>query len=153
MPIVTRPLTPGDRADVLRIADALPEWFDEDARTRAIPADLLHQQGFVAVRDGRVVGFILLYAAEGRLNIGWMGVQPERRRAGVGAALLSAAEAQARTCGLDEIATWTLGPGVDYPPYASTRAFYLKQGFSVYQTSRTDNPGCPEEIRLKKSLI
>lgn len=139
-------------AGVLQVAEALPEWFDQDARTRGIPVDIRHQHGFVAVADGQVVGFITLFVAEGRLNIGWLGVGRECHGQGIGTRLLEAAEAYAQEHGLAEIATWTLGDGVDYKPYESTRAFYFRRGFVIYQRSQTDNPGCPEEIRIKKAV-
>ena len=51
-----------------------------------------------------------------------------------------------------EIAVSTLGDSVDYPPYAQTRSFYLANGLAVYRRSQTDNPGCPEELLLRKQL-
>ena len=62
------------------------------------------------------------------------------------------AEEFGRQLGLAEIATYTLGDAVDYEPYESTRRFYFARGFKVYQRSTTDNPGCPEEIKIKKQL-
>jgi GNAT superfamily N-acetyltransferase len=106
----------------------------------------------VASGCGLVVGFIRLYVAEGRLNIGWLGVARDRHRQGIRGQLLKAAEQHARRQGIGELATHTLDAGVDYPPYERTRAFYFKHGFEVYQTSRTDNPGCPEEIRIRKRV-
>lgn len=141
-----------DHSDILGVAETLPEWFDADARGRAIPADLRYQEGFVALQNGEVVGFITLFVAEGRLNIGWLGVKRGSHRQGIGGRLLEAAEERARDMGLTELATYTLGDGVDYPPYEQTRAFYEKQGFRVYQRSKTDNPGCPEEIRIVKRI-
>jgi hypothetical protein len=41
---------------------------------------------------------------------------------------------------------------VAYEPYDSTRAFYDSLGFEIYQRSQTDNPSCPEEIKLKKAV-
>ena len=38
---------------------------------------------------------------------------------------------------LFELATYTLGVGVDYAPYEQTRAFYLKHGFKIYQKNKT----------------
>jgi len=150
--IETRELNDSARPDVVAVANALPEWFDQDARTGAIPMDLKHQHGLVAVSDGRIVGFITLYFAEGRLNIGWLGVLPEHHRRGVGAKLIECAESFGKQRGLSELATYTLGGGVDYAPYEATRAFYFSQGFSIHQTSKTDNPGCPEEIEIRKSI-
>ena len=152
MTIETRPIQEQDHPDVLAVAEALPAWFDQDARGRAIPADLRHQDGFVALADGEVVGFITLFVAEGRLNIGWLGVRPEFQGRGFGTRLLSCAEALARERGLTEIATYTLGDGVEYKPYEATRRFYFSRGFTVYQRSTTDNPGCPEEIRIRKPV-
>lgn len=150
--VETRPTQEPDHPGILAITQALPDWFDTDARGRAIPNDLKHQHGFVALAGGQVVGFITLFFAEGRINIGWMGVKPGSQRNGIGSALLGAAEAFGRERGVTEIATYTLGAGVDYAPYESTRAFYFKNGFTIYQTNETDNPGCPEEIRIKKEI-
>lgn len=141
-----------DHPDILAVAEALPEWFDSDARGRAIPADLRHQEGFVALLDGEIVGFITLFFAEGRLNIGWLGVRPDCQRRGIGSRLLASAEEYGRQHGVTEIATYTLGDGVDYRPYEATRQFYFSRGFTVYQRSTTDNPGCPEEIKIKKQI-
>jgi predicted N-acetyltransferase YhbS len=67
---VIRPLIETHFSAVEEIAAGLSEWFDERARTIAIPIDIRHQLGFVAEHQGKVVGFITLYVAEGRLNIG-----------------------------------------------------------------------------------
>lgn len=147
-----RALTQKDIKAVLEVAQALPDWFDADSRSRAIPVDLRFQDGFVAEEDGRVLGFITLYVDEGRVNIGWMGVLPDRQGQGIGARLIAAAEAYCRERGIPELATYTLGDAVDYAPYAATRAFYFAKGFTVYQRSQTDNPGCPEEIKIKKMV-
>lgn len=141
-----RPLVESDHSAVEEIAAGLPEWFDERARTIAIPIDIRHHLGFVAERQGKVVGFIMLYVAEGRLNIGWLGVRRELHRQGIGRLLLDKAEEVARNLGFRELATYTLGDGVDYEPYERTRRFYFANEFRVYQKSQTDNPGCPEEI-------
>ena len=147
-----RPIQDKDIEDVLQVAQALPEWFDADARERAIPLDLRFQDGYVAEEKGRILGFITLYVAEGRVQIGWMGVLPEFHGLGIGGRLISAAEDYCRERGIQELATYTLGDSVDYAPYADTREFYFAQGFSIYQRSETDNPGCPEEIKIKKQV-
>ncbi|KKM81950.1 hypothetical protein LCGC14_1324590 [marine sediment metagenome] len=152
MTIETRPIQQQDHPAILAVAEALPEWFDEDARGRAIPTDLRHQDGFVALSEGKIVGFITLFVAEGRLNIGWLGVRPVFRRKGIGSQLLVRAEELGRQHGLTEIATYTLGDGVAYEPYEATRRFYFSRGFTIYQRSTTDNPGCPEEIKIKKHI-
>jgi GNAT superfamily N-acetyltransferase len=147
-----RPILDTDHSAILDLATDLSEWFDADARTRAIPIDLHHQQGFVAEEGGYIVGFITLFVAEGRLNIGWFGVSKDCQRKGVGGRLLDAAEETVRDMSLCELATYTLGDSVDYVPYEQTRAFYFKHGFRIYQRSKTNNPSCPEEIKIAKRI-
>lgn len=146
------PLETNHHTGILTVVENLPEWFDETARSRSVPTDLRHQAGFVAVSDHRVVGFITLYVAEGRMHIGWLAVDKPLQRQGVGSRLLDAAVAKARELRIDELATYTLGESVAYRPYALTRRFYRKHGFRVYKRSRTDNPGCPEEIWISKQI-
>ena len=147
-----QPLDEKHLSGILAVAEDLPEWFDETARTESIPVDIRYQEGFVAVSAQRVVGFVTLYVAEGRLHIGWLGVAREFHRQGIGTRLLAAAEMKARELKIDELATYTLGDSVDYEPYDLTRNFYSKRGFSVYKRSKTDNSGCPEEIWISKRV-
>jgi ribosomal protein S18 acetylase RimI-like enzyme len=149
---IIRPLGESDYAAVADLVASLPEWFDDHARTTSIPIDIRHQRGFVAERQQNVVGFITLYVAEGRLNIGWLGVHRVAHRQGIGRLLLDRAADEAQHLGLRELAVYTLGDGVDYEPYERTRQFYFANGFHVYQRSQTDNEGCPEEIKLAKSI-
>lgn len=147
-----KPLEENHHSGILALVDNLPEWFDETARTRSVPTDLRHQLGFVAVSDESVVGFVTLYVAEGRMHIGWLAVDKPLQKQGIGSLLLNAAEAKARELRIDELATYTLGESVAYQPYELTRRFYRKHGFKVYKRSRTDNPGCPEEIWISKTI-
>ena len=146
------PLETKHHSGIIAIMEDLPEWFDETARTRSVPTDLRHQTGLVAVRDQEVVGFITLYVAEGRMHIGWLAVDRQMQGHGIGSRLLKAAESEAHGVGIDELATYTLGESVAYQPYELTRRFYWKHGFTVYKRSRTDNPGCPEEIWISKQI-
>ena len=150
--MLIRQFTNADRDAVVQIADDLPEWFNADARERAIPIDVMHQQCYIAFDNDLAVGFITLFVEEGRLHIGWLGVRKAFQGQGIGKALLQQAEESARAAGIVEIATYTLGDSVDYPPYVPTRRFYFHNGFSIYQRCTTDNPGCPEEIRLVKKV-
>lgn len=146
------PLETKHHSGILAVIENLPEWFDETARTRSVPTDLRHQTGFVAVSDQRVVGFVSLYVAEGRMHIGWLAVDRPLHRQGIGGLLLNASVAKAQELHIDELATYTLGESVEYQPYELTRLFYRKHGFKVYKRSRTDNPGCPEEIWISKQI-
>ena len=148
--MIIRKLQSQDLQILLTITNELPEWFTKIARHEFIPTDLRHQEGFVAVNGSEPIGFITLYVAEGRLNIGWLGVRKACQRQGTGTLLLRRAEERARELGIRELATCTLGESVDYVPYKQTRKFYFKNGFTVYQRSKTDNPEFPEELRIKK---
>ena len=150
--IQIQPLEKKHYSGVLAVAENLPEWFDESARSKAVPTDILHQMGYVAVSARKVVGFVTLYVAEGRMHIGWLAVEKGSQRQGIGSRLLEAAETKAREMGIDELATYTLGDSVAYQPYEVTRNFYRKCGFRVYKRARTDNPGCPEEIWISKQV-
>lgn len=147
---IIRTLVEADHPDIIEIVAGLPDWFDETARTISIPIDIRHQRGFVAERHGEIVGFISLYVAEGKLNISWLGVRYDLHRHGIGRLLVEKAEDVARQLGVKAVALYTLGEGVEYEPYERTRQFYLAIGFDVYQRSQTDNPGCPEEIKMSK---
>ena len=86
------------------------------------------------------------------MHIGWLAVDRGSQRQGLGGRLLEAVESMARELQIDELATYTLGEGVEYQPYESTRQFYWKHGFKVYKRSSTDNPKCPEEIWISKQI-
>jgi GNAT superfamily N-acetyltransferase len=142
----------GDHQGILDLVASLPEWFAGDPTDRAIPIDIRFNDCFVAEHDGTIVGFATIHVGDGRLNIGWMGVQRDLQRQGIGSRLLGAVEQAARSMGLREIATVTVGEGADCPAFEATRSFYISHGFTVFQSSTTDNPECPEEIKLKKQV-
>jgi GNAT superfamily N-acetyltransferase len=142
----------GDRQGILDLVASLPEWFAGDPSDRAIPIDIRFNDGFVAERDGTVVGFATIHVGDGRMNIGWLGVRRDLQRQGIGSRLLLAVEQAARTMGLRELATVTVGEGAGSPEFEAARRFYRSRGFIVYQRSTTDNPECPEEIKLKKQI-
>jgi ribosomal protein S18 acetylase RimI-like enzyme len=147
-----RAATPDDTPAIATLARGLEGWFDEHARTIAIPTDVRHQTVFVATEENELLGFISLYVMEGRLNIGWIGVRRDWHRRGVGSALMARAEERARELGIDTLAVYTLGEGVDYEPYERTRQFYFKHGFRITRRSQTDSESCPELVDLAKKL-
>lgn len=149
--IKIRKLAIKDYDAIVEIANDLTEWFDEVGRQN-IAIDIQHQQGYVAVNNADVVGFVSLFVYEGALNIGWIGVKRAYHRQGVGKMLVEKTVQHARKNGLHTIKVYTLGDSVDYPPYEATRAFYKRCGFTIFQRSQTDNPGCPEEIKLKYEI-
>ena len=130
MLIETRAIRESDDRSILAVAEALPAWFDEDARGRAIPADLRHQDGFVALADGEVVGFITLKRFRERAaEIQVMGLKAELHRRGIGRAMVVAAEERLRSEGVELFQVKTLAPSRESEHYARTRRFYEAMGF------------------------
>ncbi len=89
--------------------------------------------GLVAELDGKVVG--LLAYGETPMTVGtydlyWIAADPERRRQGIGAALVLAMEADLRRRGARLVRIETSGT----PAYDATRAFY--QRFEFGETAR-----------------
>jgi len=137
--------------EIVAIANDLSEWFDDSGRAN-IAIDIRHQTGYVALDQHEVIGFVSLFVYEGALNIGWIGVKRAYHHQGIGRKLIEETIRHARKIGLDTIKVYTLGDSVDYAPYEATRKFYAGCGFRVFQRSQTDNPNCPEEMKLQYDI-
>jgi GNAT superfamily N-acetyltransferase len=117
---------PGQSSACTPILHALPDWFGIEAAVLRYAAEIDHLPTFVARAPEGMMGFLTLkqhnpYAAE----IYVMGVLPRVHRAGVGRALVEAAETWLREQGVEYLQVKTLGPSNPDPGYAATRAFYL----------------------------
>ena len=89
------------------------------------------QPGLVAEADGTVAGFVTWTTSEDSAEITWMAVHADRRRRGLGRALVDALLARvAAATGVRELAVKTLSSRHPDPGYAETRAFYLAMGFT-----------------------
>jgi GNAT superfamily N-acetyltransferase len=93
------------------ILRALPEWFGIEEATRQYIHDVETMPTFLAVANGRAVGFLTFrqhskYAAE----IHVMGVHPRVHRQGVGRALMGAVETNLRAQGIEYLQVKTLSP-------------------------------------------
>ncbi len=112
------------------ILATLPQWFGipDSVSDYVTSADTLPT--VVATLGGSDTGILTLrvhspYAAE----IVVMGVRPEHHRAGIGRALLVAAEAWLGARDIEFLQVKTLSPRHPDPGYAETRAFYFGCGF------------------------
>ncbi len=112
------------------ILAALPEWFGlpDSVADSVASADTLPT--VVATLGGSDTGILTLrvhspYAAE----IVVMGVRPEHHRAGIGQALLGAAESWLAARDIEFLQVKTLSPRHPDPGYAATRAFYFENDF------------------------
>jgi GNAT superfamily N-acetyltransferase len=128
-----RPLTPGDAEACDVIVASLPYHFG-DADGRAACAEAVRTSpGLVWVTGGRVAGFLTWRTWYGRaVEIAWMAVSADRRREGVGTALIEALAGGlppgTRHLIVTTLAEITPEPGV-LDGYAGTRRFYEKRGF------------------------
>ena len=108
----------------------LPEWFGFPESVAAYVEAAEREPTVVATLDGRDCGILTLvlhspYAAE----IVVMGVLPEHHRAGIGRAMLEAAESWLAQRDITYLQVKTLSPRAADEGYAATRAFYFGCGF------------------------
>ena len=137
---------------VVEIAQSLPEWFTPGGM-RLIRADLRFQNGFVAVKERKLIGFVSFFVNQGKAEIGWMGVHPECHRCGIGRKLLARLTQELRAAQVREVFVHTLGDAVEYEPYRKTRAFYTSMGFKEFKRiSQPENPECEEDLILVLNL-
>lgn len=148
-----RPIEISDHDAVTELMSSLPEWFTPEA-VEHFRIDLRYHRGFVAVadRDQALAGFVTYFVYDGVGIISWIGVARESHHQGIGTRLLHAVEEALRADEIHIMQVYTLGDSVDYEPYEATRAFYYGNGFTEYRRILTDNPGCPEELYLRKPL-
>jgi GNAT superfamily N-acetyltransferase len=138
---------------VVDIMGSLPEWFTLDA-VEHFRIDLRYHRGFIAIDEDThaVSGFITYFAYDGVGIISWIGIDRKHHHQGIGSQLVQVVEQALRADEISIMQVYTLGDSVDYKPYEATRAFYYGNGFKEYRRIKTDNPGCPEELYLRKSL-
>ena len=110
--------------------------------------DRLKARGAKFVEDLSSVpqGSLLIFSAHG--------VSPSVRDTAVrqGLRVVDGLAALLRDGGVAEMRVATLGDGVDYEPYARTRAFYRGVGFTDFERRTLDNPECPEQLILSMTL-
>jgi GNAT superfamily N-acetyltransferase len=141
----------------LRITDDGREgWFTEDAVERHIPFDIHFQKGFVAEEKKRVIGFVT-YTSYGYFPaIGWIAVEPEHHRKGIGKSLVKKVEAEVRGIGGTELFVETpsreAGMGTEYE---KTYKFYEGVGFHVDRIKKRGGPdnNCNCDMAVLKKVL
>jgi tRNA pseudouridine38-40 synthase len=135
-----------------QIARELGEWFTpQGVAELAVDAPL--QGGVVAFTGHTPVGFILVNVTQAVGRITWMAVARAHHRQGIGRRLIDRLLSDLRAAGVTELHVETLGPSVDYEPYARTRTFYAAMGFTEHRRiAQPDNPSCPELLVLRRPL-
>jgi GNAT superfamily N-acetyltransferase len=131
---------------------SLPEWFVPEA-VEHLRIDIHYHRGFVALNEKeQIIGFVTYFVYEGVGVIGWIGVNRDHHNQGIGTQLLQNVERAVSADGVRVMQVFTLSDSVEYAPYEATRAFYYRNGFTDYRRIPTDNPGCPEELYLRKNI-
>jgi GNAT superfamily N-acetyltransferase len=152
--VIVAPLEPADAGRCEAILRALPRWFALEASIRAYVRVLATAPGFVARRDGAVVGFAgIRPLLPGSAEIEVMAVLPEHHRSGTGSALVSAIERWCDETGVRWLVVKTRGASASDPDpeYAATRAFYRAVGFEpLFETTAFWGPQDPALVSVRR---
>ncbi len=134
MTVAVRPLAVSDGEACDAIVATLPYHIGNEEGRRECAGAVRSQRGLVAEDNGEVVGFVTLEPRfDECVEITWMAVRADRRRMGVGRALLDRVATDIRSEGRQFLLALTVSPsdGADEIPdgYQATRAFYEANGF------------------------
>jgi ribosomal protein S18 acetylase RimI-like enzyme len=129
-----RALEPEDADDCDAIVAGLPYHFAHEQGRLDCAAAVRRDPGLVALEDGAVVGFLTcVHRFDEAAEITWMAVRADRRRRGIGHALIDRLGEQLSAEGRRILLVLTVSPSDPGPErddgYGSTRAFYRSAGF------------------------
>ena len=129
-----RSLGPEDANACDGIVRSLPYHFAQEQGRRDCAAAVRRESGLVAVQDDEVVGFLTyVHRFDEAAEITWMAVRADRRRRGIGHALIDRLSERLAEEGRRVLLVLTVSPsdpGAEPEDgYQSTRAFYRSTGF------------------------
>jgi ribosomal protein S18 acetylase RimI-like enzyme len=132
--VEVRPLTAADAEACDAIVAGLPYHFAIEDGRRQCAAAVRRDPGLVAVEHGEVLGFLTFVPRfDEAAEITWMAVRADRRRQGIGHALIDRLAERLAAEGRRILLVLTVSPsdpGVEPDDgYRSTRAFYRSTGF------------------------
>jgi catechol 2,3-dioxygenase-like lactoylglutathione lyase family enzyme len=130
----------------------VPEWFGIPESNASYLRNLGILPSWVAVSEGQVLGAITLEEHfPASYEVHFMAVRRDHHRRGIGRALLSHVEKEARSRGARWLHVKTLAPSDPDENYARTRAFYQALGFSLLFASDAlfGDPGNPAVVLVK----
>jgi len=133
----------------VEVLAALPGYFTPDTHDE-VRHHFPFARVWVATEQGNILGFMLIEQRHpATAEILFAAVMPDRRRQGIGTALVDAALAELATDGVVLVEVKTLDASSGYEPYEATRAFWEHRGF--HQIDCIDplpgwDPGNPSAI-------
>jgi len=136
-----RPLVPEDAPACDAIVAGLPYHFALEEGRRMCAVAVREQDGLVAVEDGVIVGFLTWQPRfDEAAEITWMAVRADRRREGIGHALIDRVATDLAAGGTRILVVLTVSPNDPGPEppdgYQSTREFYRQTGFVLARDLR-----------------
>lgn len=132
--VSVRALGPEDAEVCDGIVGSLPYHFAQEQGRRDCAAAVRRESGLVAIQDDEVVGFLTyVHRFDAAAEITWMAVRADRRRRGIGHALIDRLSERLAEEGRRVLLVLTVSPsdpGAEPEDgYQSTRAFYRSTGF------------------------
>lgn len=155
--IEVRSLEPDDAAACDAIVAGLPYHFGHEQGRRDCAAAVRRDPGLVAVDGREVTGFLTyVYRFDEAAEITWMAVRADRRRRGIGHALIDRLADELAAAGRRTLLVLTVSPSDPGPEpddgYQSTRAFYRSTGFVLARDLPREWDGGDTAVLLVRSL-
>jgi ribosomal protein S18 acetylase RimI-like enzyme len=152
-----RSLEPDDAAACDAIVAGLPYHFGQEQGRRDCAAAVRRDPGLVAVHGREVVGFLThVQRFDEAAEITWMAVRADRRRQGIGHALIDRLTDELEAAGRRTLLVLTVSPSDPGPEpddgYQSTRAFYRSAGFVLARDLPREWYGGDTAVLLVRSL-
>jgi ribosomal protein S18 acetylase RimI-like enzyme len=152
--VLIRPLASADADACDRIIASLPYHFGHEQGRRDCADAVRRDAGLVAVEDEDVVGFLTCVPRfDEAAEITWMAVRNDRRRRGIGHALIDRLAERLRADGKRVLVALTVSPSDPGPEpddgYQSTRAFYRSAGFVLARDLRNEWDGDTAVVMVK----
>lgn len=148
---VIRELTAEDAKACDAIVAGLPDWFGDPMGLAECAGAVRSQHGYVSVQAGdEVVGFLTWVEPDrATVEITWMAVRSDSRRAGHGRGLIEALIEGARAAGTRAVLVKTLSDSHPDRGYAQTRAFYRAMGFDPVAELDIWGPSNPAQLLMR----
>lgn len=151
-----RSLEPDDAAACDAIVAGLPYHFGQEQGRRDCAAAVRRDPGLVAVEGREVVGFLTyVHRFDEAAEITWMAVRTDRRRRGIGHALIDRLVDELEAAGRRTLLVLTVSPSdpgsEPADGYQSTRAFYRSAGFVLARDLPREWDGGDTAVLLVRS--